>query len=183
MLSLISFFSQVHEGAALSLWFSGTQVTVTVVIFLLSVKLGHGRYFSKVNKKLYAIAAIGLVTWFLSDSSIYALGISIGISLLGGSRTVIKAYRYPGTETISAWMMALVASIFGVASVGQLNMVLLAYPLYLVAIYTAITFALLVGRLAQTRTIKKQEMQHITFSRKSIRSNTPTLSPNPELEQ
>ncbi len=153
VLGTISFFSQVHEGALTSLWFTGTQVTITIVIFLLSVRLGHGQYLSQGNKRLYAIAAMGLLSWHISDSAIYALVIAIGISLLGAAKTVAKAYRYPNTETVSTWLIALLASVFGVASVGQSDAVLLAYPVYLVTVYTAISLAILTGRHASYRAI------------------------------
>lgn len=146
VLSTISFFSQLLEGAGLSLWFAGSQVTVTLTIFLLSIRRGHGAYLTAVNKKLYAITALGLLTSFIYDSAIYALLVSITISLLGGARTVVKAFYHPDTETVSSWLVALIASVFGLISVGELNVVLLAYPLYLVVIYASVIIAILIAR-------------------------------------
>lgn len=146
VLSTISFFSQLHEGARLSLMFAGSQVAITVSVFLLSIKLGHGHYFSDINKILYAIASIGLLTSFVSDSAIYALVVAIAISLMGGMKTVFKAFRNPHTETVLSWFVALLASVFGAMSVGSLDPVLLAYPLYLVVVYSAIIVAIIVGR-------------------------------------
>lgn len=154
VLSTISFFSQLHEGARYSLMFAGSQVAITVTVFLLSIKLGHGRYFTDLNRLLYAIALIGLITSLVSDSAIYALAVAIAISLMGGIKTVCKAFRNPHTETVLSWFVALIASVFGAMSVGSLDPVLLAYPLYLVAVYASIIAAIIAGRwwLGATRT-------------------------------
>jgi len=146
-LGSIAFFSQVYEEATHSLWFAGVQVGGTIVIFLLSIPLGARRYMSGRNKIIFLMAFAGLVAWYYTDTAVYALAITIGISLLGGTVTVRKAYCEPETETLSMWVMALLASVCAVLSVGEFDWVILAYPLYLLTLYMAIVIAILMGQV------------------------------------
>ncbi len=163
VLSSISFFSQIYEGAGLSLWFAGAQVSVTAIIFLLSIRLGHGLYITEINKKLYAITFVGLLTSFIYDSAVYALAVSILISLAGGAKTVVKAFHHPATETISTWLMALLASVFGLISVGKPDPVLLAYPMYLIVIYGSVIIAILAGRRQQAHACSQPEQVQVKY--------------------
>lgn len=145
-LSSIALASQIAEGAVQSLAFAAIQCGGTILIFLLSVHRGAGGYLNRRDGFVLLAAATGLGLWYLTNSAVYALGISITISLLGGLCTITKAYCDPGSETLSCWMLGLIASAFAVMSVGQLDWVLLAYPLYLVTLYSGIVAATLLGR-------------------------------------
>lgn len=147
VLASISFVSQLAEGASVSLWFAGVQTGGTLVILLLSIWFGTGGYVNLRDGAVLALAALGLLLWFLTDSAVYALGIAISVSLLGGSVTVWKAFRDPGSETMSTWALGLVASVFGLWSVGAPDPVLIAYPLYLITLNAAIVVAMIVGML------------------------------------
>lgn len=147
----ISFLSQVSEGATDSLWFAGVQVSGTITIFVLSVRLGYGQYLSPKNRVVFSIAMCGVVAWYLTDSAVYALMISIAIGLLGGVVTIQKAYEDPDSETLSTWVLALLASVFAILAVGELDWVLLAFPLYLLTLYTAIVAAILYRRHPKLR--------------------------------
>lgn len=146
-LGSIAFFSQLYEGATDSLWFAGVQVSGTIIVFVLSIRLGAGEYLSKKNLTIFFVAACGLVAWYFTENAVYALSITISISLLGGAVTVQKAYNDPDSETISTWAVSLLASVCAVLSVGRVNWVILAYPLYLLTLYGAIVGGMILGRM------------------------------------
>lgn len=149
VLSLISFFSQVYEGAEASLWYAGVQTAGTTFIFLISIRFGFGSYLSRMDVCFLGAAAVGIVCWYYTNSAAYALGISIGISLLGGISTISKAYRDPDSETLQMWCISLVASFFAVGSIARFDPILLAYPVYLVVLNTGVVLAILVGRYSR----------------------------------
>lgn len=151
MLSIIAFWSQVYEGATDSLWFAGVQSGGTVIVLLLSIWFGVGGFLNRRDAFVLLIAAGGLVAWYLTETAIYALAITISISLLGGAVTVVKAYWNPESETLSTWIWCFVASVFAILAVGKVDWVILAYPLYLFALNGAIVAATLLGR-ARTKT-------------------------------
>jgi len=151
VLSSISFVSQVSEGATMSLMFAGVQSAGTILISVLSIWRGHGRFLGRRNLMLFAVASVGLVLWYATDVAVYALLISIGISLMGGAVTVVKAYKEPDSETLSTWTIAWSASICAIFSVGAVDLVVLAYPLYLLTLYSGIIAATLMAPQSQAR--------------------------------
>lgn len=151
VLGSIAFVAQVYEGATGSLWFAGIQASGTIVVFLLSIRRGHGKYLNKTDLTTLAAAGIGLVLWYFTESALYALIITISISLLGGLATVIKAYRHPQSETLITWVLSLIAATCAIVSVGEADFVLLAYPLYLFTLYIILVTAILSGRFRNYR--------------------------------
>lgn len=142
VLGTLAFFSQLYEGATQSLWFAGTQVSATILVFLLSIRKGAGHFMSVSYFVVLGIAAIGLYAWYFTETAAYALFLTIGVSFVGGSLTVRKAYHHPETETPLTWVLALLSSALALLSVGRIDWILLAYPLYLFTLYAAILMAL-----------------------------------------
>lgn len=131
ILGFIALFSQIYEGASASLWFAAVQVAGTVIVFLLSISKGFGAYIKTPDVLVLGAATAGVLLWYWTDTSAYALAITISISLLGGSLTAAKAYQDPDSETLSTWVVSFIASALAVVAVGSLTPILLAYPLYL----------------------------------------------------
>ncbi len=146
VLSAIAFASQFHEGATASLWYAGVQAGGTIFVFVLSLFLGMGRFLSSEDVIVLLIAGFALIIWYFTSNAAYALTISIGISLLGGSVTIRKAYLDPARETMFMWAASLVASLLAIGSVGAFDPVLLAYPVYLLVLNAGIVFAIILGR-------------------------------------
>lgn len=151
ILGSIAFFSQLQEGAGFSLWFAGAQVLGTIVVFVLSIRSGTGTYLKPSDYIILVIAGVGLVLWYFTETATYALLITISISLLGGTATVLKAYKEPKSETITTWVVSLLASVCALLSVGKADLILMAYPLYLFTLYSAITLAMLIGKKTPQR--------------------------------
>ena len=147
LLGSIAFVSQVFEGASHSLWFAGIQVSGTIVIFLLSIARGVGGFVQAKDRLVLLAAAAGLGIWYLTDTPAYALGISVTISMLGGLVTICKAFKSPDSETMTTWAVSFVAAICAILAVGQLDWVLLAYPVYLLILNGGIVLAIVAGRL------------------------------------
>lgn len=146
VLGSIALITQIVEGATESLWFAAIQVGWTIAIFIMAIWRGTGRFLKAGDEYILAAAAMGLVLWAFTQDASYALIITISISLLGGLATVVKAYRAPGTETMATWIVSWIAAACAVVAVGTLDWILLAYPLYLLLLYTGIVVAIIMGR-------------------------------------
>lgn len=151
VLGSIALGSQIYEGASASLWFAAIQVSGTVLIFLLSLRHGTGGLFNRSDTCVLAAAAVGVIAWALTETAIYALAITITISMMGGAITVAKAFRTPESETLTTWFASFLAASLAIVAVGSLDWVLLAYPLYLWLLNGAIVVAILIGRARQSR--------------------------------
>lgn len=147
VLGAIALASQVAEGATASLWFAAVQVVGTIIIFAMAIIHGSGAFLCLRNRYVLGFALCGLVAWYFTDTSAYALAITIGISLLGGCVTVVKAFRAPHSETLSSWVMLWGASVCALLSVGTMDVMILAYPAYLFVLYSGIVCAILIGRM------------------------------------
>lgn len=147
VLASISGASNLYEGAGASMIFISVQVAGTLIVFGLSMTRGSGPFFTPHNVMILVTASVGLLVWYITDSAVYALMISIGISALGGSTTVWKAFRNPKSETLSTWVISAMAACFGVLSVGAFDPLLLAYPVYLLVLYASIVLAMTLGTL------------------------------------
>lgn len=146
VLASISLVAQIAEGAGASLWFAGVQTAGTAIIFLIGLWRGVGGVGSWTDICVLTGAALGLVLWSVTDAPAYALLTSIGISCLGGSVTVWKAYKSPESETLTTWMTCFVASACAMLAVGTVDWLLLAYPIYLLVLNGAIVMAIMLGR-------------------------------------
>lgn len=170
VLGSVALVSQIYEGATSSLWFAGMQVSCTIVVFVLSIKTGKGRYLSKADYSILMAAALGLVLWYFTETATYALAITISISLLGGTATVVKAYTDPDSETLVTWVISWIASACAIFSVGKYDLILLAYPLYLFTLYLAFIVAIALGRLKKSNRIRTRAVTASLFSLAPARS-------------
>lgn len=149
VLSTTSLLSNITEGATHSLFFVGMQAALTAMICLMSVWYGTGSFFRAGDRHVLALAGAGTLLWWATDTALWSLTITITVSALGGIVTVVKSYRAPGTETEACWCILTVAAAGGALSVGAWDPLLLAYPLYLFALYGSILTALWLGRRHQ----------------------------------
>ena len=145
ILAIIAFFTQTAIGASASLWFSGTQVFLLGIVFLLSIKFGVGG----LNKKdilalLFSI--LGLIIWYFTREAAFALYITIFVDAIGVILTVQKAYLYPESETLLTWILGIISPCFAALAVGKLNLVLLSWPIYSILLASAVVFAIYMGR-------------------------------------
>ena len=161
VLGTIAFFSQVYEGAGDSLWFAGVRVSGAVIVLCLAIRVGAGRQLKTSDYLILACAAAGLLLWYNTESAAYALAITISISLLGGGVTVLKAYRRPGSETMATWVVSIVASLCAILSVGRFDPILLAYPLYLFTIHSAIVAAMVLGRIRRAGRVRARRARAV----------------------
>ncbi len=145
ILGSIAVGSQFAKGATNSLWLPGIETLTTIIVFILSIKFGVGG-FSKKDAIELAAAGLGLVAWYFTREAAVALYIVILVDAIGTLPTVEKAYKDPGSETISAWSLVTLGGTFAALSVGQLSFVLLAYPIYIIFANAAVVVAILLGK-------------------------------------
>ena len=156
VISAISAASNISAGADNSLLFVCVQAGFTALIFLMSLRYGMGSFVHRPDAKILGAAAIGLALWWLTESATWALAIAILVSALGGGATIVKTYHAPQSEPYSCWIISSVAAFLAILSVGSLNPVLLAYPVYLFVLYTGIIISKRVGTQAHTQKAQVQ---------------------------
>lgn len=144
LLGLIAIFSQLAKGATNSLWLPSLQTFGGIVILLLSIKHGVGGF----NKRDYIaifIVALGLIAWLLTKEAAIALYIVIFIDAVGLYLTLHKTYLIPESETKLAWMLSSAGGLFTALAVGNFNIILLSYPIYIIVSNAAVVVAIQMG--------------------------------------
>ena len=147
VLASVSVAAQVASGASHALGFSFVQVGATVLVAALSLAYGTARRFSALDFGVLAGAGLGLLLWSITDTPSYALALSISLSALAALPTVLRSYADPGSESLACWGLLLTASLLAVLAVGPADAAMLAYPVYLLLLYTVVFGAILLGRL------------------------------------
>lgn len=151
VMATLSSAAQFHEGATLTLWFAGAQAAATVTIAMLSIRFGVGGWMRPPDRAVLILAAIGILLWSVTDSAVWTLAISIGVSMAGGTVTIAKAYASPWSETLSTWVLAAVSAAMALAIMPAADPILMAYPIYILTLSSLIAGAVLAGRLSQRR--------------------------------
>ncbi|MCF7834353.1 MAG: hypothetical protein K9L98_03465 [Candidatus Pacebacteria bacterium] len=130
ILLLIAFFAQLAEGASWSLLATGVDCIAIIIIFILSLKYGVG---GATKLDIFAIvgAGVGLIIWYLTKEPLLALLITIAIDICAALPTIIKTYKKPHTETLSAYVLCAVGGLLSAFSVGELNFSLLVFPIWI----------------------------------------------------
>lgn len=173
VLGCIAFAAQWADGATHSLWFVGSQVAGTVTVFALAVLKGQGRYLTQMDTGALSLAAVGVLLWHLTETPATALAIVIAVSALGGALTVAKCLQDPGSETVSTWGMSWVAAGLGLMTLDRFEPILLAYPLYLMTLYTCFIAAIWVGRIRRQTAVPVP----VTIQPSALHPSLPVLAP------
>lgn len=142
----IALASQVAEGASHSLWFTTANWLMAVAVFGVAIRHGSGGGFARRDRVSLAAAFCILLLWYLTETAALALALAILVNCLGAWLTIQKAYLAPHSETLTTWGLAAVAAGLGAVSVGRLDPVLIAYPLFLLALRGTVVAAILLGR-------------------------------------
>jgi hypothetical protein len=137
VLALVVFLSQRADGATWSLVMAGAQVVLTVLVFILAIRMGEGGL-SSTDAILIAIAGGGVAGWMLVEEPIVATACVIVADLIGAAMMVPKVYRDPGSETLVTFVLASAGGALAAAAVGMADASLLAYPVYYCVVNGAI---------------------------------------------
>jgi hypothetical protein len=144
ILGSIAFFSQFAKGASYSLVMPGAQTVGDLLIFIFAIKYGLGG-FTKRDIMALIGASAALFLWYLTSEATVALFLIIFIDGVGAVLTVIKSYENPTTETISSWVLTFIGGALACLAVGKINLVLLAFPIYICLASFSILVSIKIG--------------------------------------
>jgi hypothetical protein len=129
-LALIVLASQWADGGRWSLLLVVAQFAGTAVILTLAVRRGVGGA-SRTDLALLAVAAAGLVGWYLAGDPTIATACVVLADSIAVVMMLPKTYADPYSETLSAYVLSTCSVLLAAAAVGSLNAGLLLYPAYL----------------------------------------------------
>lgn len=88
------------------------------------------------------VSFLALVVWYISKNPHYAIIFAIISDGLAAIPTVLKAWKYPHTESTNAFIGGLLLAMTSFFAITTWNFSSLAFPVYLVVLNTIVIFAI-----------------------------------------
>lgn len=137
VLQAIAFGAQIKKGASWSAVFVFFMALDTAIVTVLTF-VGYGyRKYGKTELYCFIFATVAIVLLLVGDP-VFALLFSIVGDIFAFYPTVVKTYREPRSEPLTAWMIGTAASVLGVLSTEVLDTANLAFPVYQVLVHIGI---------------------------------------------
>ena len=153
-LNLVVFAAQLAAGATWSLFLTGGIIISVAIIAVLSIKDGYGSFHRRDYIALGA-AAVGVLLLIFLKNPFWSILLITAVDATGFWLTIDKTWEAPHTETLVAWVMAVIAAACGVLAVGEWNTAKLLYP-----VYVLLGNSLLVSVIVLRRRVVKQDAVH-----------------------
>jgi len=145
-------FSYLAEGDQNSIWLPMGYFLGPLITAILSLKYGYATW-TRLDTICITAALISIIPWVLSDNAMATLLINVGIDVAGAIPTIVKTYREPETEDLTAWVFFFVANTLQLFAISMWNLAAL-YPIYLFLLATTIVIFILRGKIATCRPCK-----------------------------
>lgn len=126
-------------GARATIWIPIVYAAGFLLIAILSIKYGEGKWTTFDRVCLGGAVAAGFVLWFAHSPQL-ALYTTVIIDFFGLLPTIIKSYRQPHTENRTSWTIATLASVLNVFAIETWTVAIALYPLYVVITNSVVVY-------------------------------------------
>jgi hypothetical protein len=116
-------------GATDTTIFAGASAACCAVVAALGLRFGFEHY-SRFDGGCQALAATGVVCWYLTDSPAVDVLINVAAGLVALLPTYRHSWRRPYEETLATWVIASLGAVASIAAVVRLDVISVSYPLY-----------------------------------------------------
>ncbi|PCI19189.1 hypothetical protein COB64_04065 [Candidatus Wolfebacteria bacterium] len=127
VVSLTMLFSYDAVGANETIWLLRAFALGTVITMLLSLKYGTGGW-TRFDRGCLITAAVSLFAWWVFDSPLSALLISLFVDALGSLPTIKKLYHDSESENKTAWALFFIGSLSNVIAVNTWTFEIAIHP-------------------------------------------------------
>ncbi len=150
---LIGVWLQLQAGAGLSVlpvFMAGfNPVIVLIVSFLI-----HEGYWkiTKLDIVCGFLAVLSLVLWIITKDLSISVLFAVLSDLLASFPTIVKSWKYPETETSSAYICGFIANLLGLFIITKWTFPIYSLGVYLVLLNLFITFCIYRKKIFRTET-------------------------------
>jgi hypothetical protein len=140
-----AFSANADLWATLRIFISGFS---PLLVFLAAffVKQGYWKL-SKFDYVCGALSLVALGVWILADSPILAILLAAIADLFATIPTILKAWKYPETETLYTYFVGIFAASIIIPAIPIWNIENAAFQIYLLVANTTMFFIVLRGRM------------------------------------
>lgn len=127
---LILLASYYATGAESTVWVAVGYFVGSLLTAVLALRYGEGGW-SPFDRSCLLGAALGLLFWWMFNSSIVALVTTLFVDFAGALPTIRKAYRAPETEDRVAWALFISGNTVNLFAVEAWSFGIAVYPVYM----------------------------------------------------
>lgn len=154
---LLAVLSYRSAGAGESIWFLIGDLLITGTIFAISLFKGEGGW-TKLDITCLAVAALGLVVWQMSHNPLWQMIGTLTADMIAVVPTIKKSLEDPMSDSPTTFIASSIAALIGIFSVGEWNVILLFYPVYLYTANFLVAVVIGVGRYYAKSELIKGEL-------------------------
>jgi hypothetical protein len=132
LLPMIAFFAQGAQGVAESAWLTFAAGFTPLLIVAASFINKNAYWRTRpIDYGLMAAAIVGVIAWVITDDPNLAILFALVADLLAGIPTLVKAFRYPESESWIAYAISAVGFGIGLLAIQDFSFESGAFPIYL----------------------------------------------------
>lgn len=146
-------FSYIAEGDQHSIWLPLGYFFGPLIVAILSLRFGYAEW-TRLDTFCIVAAIISVIPWILSDNATITLIINLLIDMTGAIPTLVKTYREPETEDLTAWLIFFAANTLQLFAISMWNLAAL-YPIYLFFLAGAMVLFIFKGKLIKKPSSEK----------------------------
>jgi hypothetical protein len=154
ILMSIALAAQIASGATWSALLTAVFFAGNIVVAFLSLRYGYGRFGIKDGAAIVA-ALIGVALWAATNNPLIALLVTVAVDFMAYWLTIIKSWKAPYSENLLAWSLMTIAAILSILSVGEFNVTLLLFPVYVACVSMCGVIVLVTRRKWRSKRIKE----------------------------
>ena len=138
----ITFFAQVTDGAGPGAWATGATAVTLLVIAVLSIR--NGGYKITTSDKISFVGALSAIPiWVLTSDPLWAVIVVTAVEALGFFPTYRKGYMRPHDESVFAFMLTILKYSLALAALKNYTLTTTMFPIALIVLSSALIVELL----------------------------------------
>lgn len=145
LLTGISFFILISEGAGVGAWITGVTSLACLTVLVLALSYGE-RNITKMDWICLVLAIIGLVVWRITDNAFFAIILILFVDTLGFMPTFRKSFYKPYEETLSAYVLVTIKHMLTLLALQAYTPATILYPTFLLMTNLAFVSMLITRR-------------------------------------
>lgn len=142
------------NGDRNGIYLASAQLIGSIAMFYLSLKRGIGGN-TKLDWIVFIMALGSLLVWQMTNNAFLGLVMSILTDFIGFVPTLVKTWKYPGTEEWKFYMSDVVASFFSILSISAFLLSNMVFPVYILLINIT-SVVMILGRKRYLRGLSSQ---------------------------
>ncbi len=143
-------FSYLATGDPKAIWLPLGYFFGPFITFILSIFYGYSKW-SRLDTICVAVTFFSVIPWILSKNAELTLIINVILDATGAIPTLVKTYREPDTEDLTAWIIFAIANTLQLFAITEWNNISVSYPVYLFFLAGGMVLLILRGKINQPK--------------------------------